>query len=80
MSVKIKMDCNLIDLQSIHFINCGGRGIRTPGPTFGRSTVFETAPFDRSGIPPIGCKDTNLSHSIALILNKIYVSLQNNQQ
>jgi hypothetical protein len=29
----------------------GGRGIRTLG-TLARTTVFETAPFDRSGIPP----------------------------
>ncbi len=29
----------------------GERGIRTPGPQKG-STVFETAPFDRSGISP----------------------------
>ena len=35
-----------------NYHNGGGRGIRTPGPTLGRSTVFETAPFDRSGIPP----------------------------
>ena len=29
----------------------GGSGIRTHG-TLARTTVFETAPFDRSGIPP----------------------------
>src|SRR6185295_1452318 len=29
----------------------GGRGIRTPG-TVTRTTVFETAPFNHSGIPP----------------------------
>ena len=29
----------------------GGSGIRTPG-TLARTTVFETAPIDRSGIPP----------------------------
>ena len=29
----------------------GGSGIRTHG-TLERTTVFETAPFDRSGIPP----------------------------
>jgi hypothetical protein len=33
------------------FFSCGERGIRTPGPRKG-STVFETAPFDRSGISP----------------------------
>jgi hypothetical protein len=31
----------------------GGSGIRTHG-TLARTTVFETAPFDRSGIPPLG--------------------------
>ena len=30
----------------------GGSGIRTHG-TLARTTVFETAPFDRSGIPPL---------------------------
>ncbi len=30
----------------------GGRGIRTLG-TLTRTTVFETAPFDHSGIPPV---------------------------
>ena len=36
----------------MHFILCGGgRGIRTLG-TFARTTVFETAPFNRSGTPP----------------------------
>lgn len=29
----------------------GGAGIRTLG-TLARTTVFETAPFDRSGTPP----------------------------
>ena len=29
----------------------GGSGIRTHG-TLARTTVFETAPFDHSGIPP----------------------------
>ncbi len=31
----------------------GERGIRTPG-ALAHSTVFETAPFDRSGISPRG--------------------------
>jgi hypothetical protein len=30
---------------------CGGGGIRTPG-AIACTTVFETAPFDRSGTPP----------------------------
>jgi hypothetical protein len=30
---------------------CGERGIRTPGAREG-TTVFETAPFDHSGISP----------------------------
>ena len=29
----------------------GGRGIRTPGP-LARTTVFKTAAFDHSAIPP----------------------------
>jgi hypothetical protein len=33
-----------------HYLICGERGIRTPGP-FG-STVFKTAAFDRSAISP----------------------------
>jgi hypothetical protein len=36
---------------SVVFSDGGERGIRTPGPLT-RSTVFETAPFDRSGISP----------------------------
>jgi hypothetical protein len=35
----------------------GGSGIRTHG-TLARTTVFETAPFDRSGIPPRGVSMT----------------------
>jgi hypothetical protein len=31
---------------------CGERGIRTPGPVT-RTTVFETAPIDHSGISPL---------------------------
>ena len=34
----------------------GGRGIRTLG-TLTRTTVFETAPFDHSGIPPVKSTD-----------------------
>ena len=50
------------------FVFCGGeRGIRTPGTLMG-STVFETAPFDRSGISPfiMGCKVCNCS-SVAAV-------------
>jgi hypothetical protein len=35
----------------------GGSGIRTHG-ALARTTVFETAPFDRSGIPPRGLSMT----------------------
>ena|GEM_PF-6060670 len=31
---------------------CGGRGIRTPGG-LAAPAVFKTAPFNRSGIPPV---------------------------
>ena len=34
-----------------HLKLCGGGGIRTLG-TLAGTTVFETAPFDRSGTPP----------------------------
>jgi hypothetical protein len=34
------------------FCFSGGRGIRTPGPV-SRTTVFKTAAFDHSAIPPI---------------------------
>jgi hypothetical protein len=33
------------------FLIGGGKGIRTPGPVT-RTTVFKTAAFDRSAIPP----------------------------
>ncbi len=35
----------------------GERGIRTLGPASG-TTVFETAPFDRSGISPVASVST----------------------
>ncbi len=41
----------VIDLQT--FV-CGKTGIRTLGTRKG-TTVFETVPFDRSGIFPCGC-------------------------
>ncbi len=37
--------------QKMGFWGCGERGIRTPG-ALTRTTVFETAPFDHSGISP----------------------------
>jgi hypothetical protein len=37
--------------RMINELTGGGSGIRTHG-TLARTTVFETAPFDRSGIPP----------------------------
>lgn len=42
-------------LKNQHLRLCGGEGgIRTLG-TIARTTVFETAPFDRSGTSPWGC-------------------------
>ena len=39
------------------FLNGGGGGIRTHG-TRERSTVFKTAPINRSGTPPNSFSDT----------------------
>lgn len=39
-------------VQACAACSCGEKGIRTLGPPK-RSTVFETAPFDRSGISPV---------------------------
>ena len=36
-------------------MDCGGRGIRTPGPRE-RTTVFKTAAFDHSAISPLAQK------------------------
>ena len=51
---KNKKPCKSISLQG-SALDChqksGGRGIRTPGPVT-RTTVFKTAAFDRSAIPP----------------------------
>ena len=52
--VMIKSDhyCDIKTLSFFQvFIDGGGGGIRTHG-TYGRTTVFETAPFDHSGTPP----------------------------
>ncbi len=39
------------NLIGLGFLNGGGGGIRTHG-TLARSTVFKTAPINRSGTPP----------------------------
>ena len=39
------------NLYGLGFLNGGGGGIRTHG-TRERSTVFKTAPINRSGTPP----------------------------
>ena len=39
------------NLYGSGFLNGGGGGIRTHG-TLARSTVFKTAPINRSGTPP----------------------------
>lgn len=52
---------------------CGKAGIRTLGTRKG-TTVFETAPIDRSGISPCGqlrCKGRNLFFNFHLFLLKI---------
>ena len=40
-----------LNLYGLGFLNGGGGGIRTHG-TLARSTVFKTAPINRSGTPP----------------------------
>ena len=39
------------NLYGLGFLNGGGGGIRTHG-TLARTTVFKTAPINRSGTPP----------------------------
>ena len=39
-----------------HGLTSGGGGIRTLG-ALARTTVFETAPFNRSGTPPGNCRE-----------------------
>ena len=43
-----------LNLNGSGFLNGGGGGIRTHG-TLARSTVFKTAPINRSGTPPSNC-------------------------
>ena len=45
------------------FLKLGGGGIRTHG-TRERSTVFKTAPINRSGTPPYDCPDVLLFYII----------------
>ena len=60
------------------FLNGGGGGIRTHG-TRERSTVFKTAPINRSGTPPdigyilILCKKSRLS---SLCASSIHIRLR----
>lgn len=42
------------NLYGSGFLNGGGGGIRTHG-TLARTTVFKTAPINRSGTPPSNC-------------------------
>ena len=44
-------------------LNGGGGGIRTHG-TRERTTVFKTAPINRSGTPPFDCSDVFLFYSL----------------
>lgn len=43
-----------LNLYGLGFLNGGGGGIRTHG-TLARTTVFKTAPINRSGTPPSNC-------------------------
>ena len=44
-------DVELTTFEKLSILACGERGIRTLG-TVTSTTVFETVPFDRSGISP----------------------------
>lgn len=50
-------------------LNGGGGGIRTHG-TRERTTVFKTAPINRSGTPPVSCLDVALLYYIKIILSR----------
>ena len=48
-----------LNLNGSGFLKLGGGGIRTHG-TRERTTVFKTAPINRSGTPPFSCLDVIL--------------------
>ena len=48
--IKTKKNIKKVETHDVR-LYCGEKGIRTLG-TRKRSTVFETAPFDHSGISP----------------------------
>ncbi len=48
-----------LNRYGLGFLNGGGGGIRTHG-TRERTTVFKTAPINRSGTPPYSCLDVFL--------------------
>ena len=58
--------------NSVPFLNGGGGGIRTHG-TRERTTVFKTAPINRSGTPPdkLNCNRINLNRN--KIKSKVFV-------
>jgi hypothetical protein len=59
---------------------CGEKGIRTPGPVT-RTTVFETAPFDHSGISPVVQRYKNIAAAnIITFWRKRLPSLMQHQQ
>ncbi len=61
-----------LNLNGLGFLNGGGGGIRTHG-TRERTTVFKTAPINRSGTPPYDCSDVILFYIINFICQqKIY--------
>lgn len=51
-------------------LNGGGGGIRTHG-TRERTTVFKTAPINRSGTPPFDCLDVSLFYYIKIFCQDI---------
>ena len=55
---------------------CGERGIRTLG-TVTRTTVFETVPFDRSGISPYPSQNYKKNTLIYFIIRKLNVVTKN---
>ena len=59
------------NLYGLGFLNGGGGGIRTHG-TRERSTVFKTAPINRSGTPP-KLLDTSLYYYIIFYCQVIFL-------
>ncbi len=73
MSGLIHTECTwyiILKARNIYgsgFLNGGGGGIRTHG-TRERTTVFKTAPINRSGTPPYSCR------MYSIVCNKFFLS------